>query len=92
MLIAAPFFFFVIFLSGDSCCGENTSGTMLLVTFFITLIFLIPSVVLNVLFRIVFRKFYQGNILLLSILITWIVSAGIYWPFVIFVILTAFYI
>jgi hypothetical protein len=25
---ASPIFLIIIFLSGDSCCGENTSGTM----------------------------------------------------------------
>ncbi len=38
-VLVSPITLFVVFLSGDSCCGENTTGTMAAVTVVIVALF-----------------------------------------------------
>lgn len=47
-VLLSPLGLFAIFLSGDSCCGENTSGTMIAVTVGIVILLSVIALVLNI--------------------------------------------
>jgi len=89
---ASPIFLIVILLSGDSCCGENTSGTMIVVTAVILVIHLVLASIINLLLKMAFMKNIPEFSLIIGIIITFLPSLIFYVIVVTFIIFTAFYI
>ncbi|MCP4361138.1 MAG: hypothetical protein GY796_24280 [Chloroflexi bacterium] len=89
-ILASPIFLFIIFLSGDSCCGENTSGTMIIVTAVILTIHLILSLMINLFIKTFFMKDIPEFSLIIGTIITFLPSLLLYVICVTFIILTAF--
>jgi len=78
LLLTCPFMLILIFFSGDSCCSEDTSGTVRAM-----------SAVLNGVIAL-FRRGKLGFRFLPGVLITWAVSSSIYPVFTKMLVLSAF--
>jgi len=90
LLVVSPLGIFIIFMSGDSCCGEDTRGTMAVVT----------AIIIGILF--VFTLVVQGTIAFIQhqrgheypfitgVIVTWFLSVTFYTSFFLFIALTAF--
>jgi hypothetical protein len=55
-VLLSPLGLFVIFLSGDSCCGENTSGTMIAVTAGIVTLLAIVALMVNGVLKVTVKR------------------------------------
>ncbi|GEM_PF-3792464 len=89
LLAVTPFMLFLIFFSGDSCCNEDTSGTVRAMSAAITVVMLAASAVLNGVVAL-FRRGKSGFSFLQGVLITWAVSSSIYPVFTKMLVLSAF--
>lgn len=85
-----PLFLFVIFLGGDSCCGEDTSGSMMTIAWVVSFLTFIAASFLILLSRLIFKK-PRGklNMLINSLLATGI-NCFFIWSFTLSIIATAF--
>ena len=91
MLLASPLFLFIIFMSGDSCCGENTSGTMIGFTAVILFFHLVASSVINFLLKVTFLRDTPSYKMIYGIITTFLPSLILYVTAVTFLVITAFY-
>ena len=55
-VLLSPLGLFAIFLSGDSCCGQNTSGTMLAVTAGIVVVLSVVAVLVSTLVKLTLKR------------------------------------
>ena len=81
LLLASPFFLGLIFLSGDSCCGENTSGAMTMVTAVVLIIVFVFSFVLNGVVKLIQAQRERPYQLLKSSFISLVPSVMLYVTF-----------
>ena len=77
LLLGYPMSFFIIFLAGDSCCGEDTSGNMRAVAYVLVFLVLILSFLINIIYRAVKKNPPRYN-LVVGTLVTWLPSAVVY--------------
>ena len=89
-VLLSPLGLFVIFLSGDSCCGENTSGTMIAVTAAIVILLSLAAVILSSVVKRTLKKDTPDFTVLRASLITAVPASVIYVGFVAFISATAF--
>ncbi|MDJ1468578.1 hypothetical protein [Xanthocytophaga flava] len=88
-LIATPVFLFAIFLSGDSCCGEDRSGVMIGFTLAILAGFWIIAALMNWLYKQLFKRNNTEWKFKTAFWITTIPASSIYLLVLIFIISTA---
>ena len=89
-VLLSPLGLFVIFLSGDSCCGQNTSGTMLAVTAGIVVLLSVVALLLTSLVKLTLKRDTPDFKVLTGSLITAGPAAFIHVAFVAVVSATAF--
>ncbi len=89
-LFFAPVGLFIIFMSGDSCCGEDTRGTMAVVTLVIIGVLFMLTLAMQGAIAFIQHQRGQKYPFILGILITWLPSAIIYTLFFLIIALTAF--
>ena len=89
-VLLSPLGLFVIFLSGDSCCGQNTSGTMIAVTAGIVILLSVIAVLLSTFVKLSFRRDTPDFTILTASLITAGPASLIHIGFVAIVSATAF--
>ncbi len=90
LLLLSPLVVGIIFLSGDSCCGEDTSGTMRIVTYVLLTIIFGLAFLLNGLFFLYKRTKQEPYPLLKASFVSWLPSGVIYLLFVEVLIQSAF--
>lgn len=84
LLLPSPALLFAIFLSGDSCCGENTSGTMAAVTAVCIAFSFMIACSMHGLFRLMRREQGEGYAVIRSSLVSTIPIALLYAGFLLF--------
>jgi hypothetical protein len=55
-VLLSPLSLFAIFLAGDSCCGQNTSGTMIAVTAGIVVLLSGLALLLNAVVKLILKR------------------------------------
>ena len=76
----SPFFLFVMFMSGDSCCGQDMSAPMTVVAIVIITLLGIVSLIINFIYK---RKNPEFN-LIIGFLITTFPATLIYLSFLMY--------
>ena len=90
LVLLSPLGMFAIFLSGDSCCGQNTTGTMLAVTAGIVVVLSVAAGLLSTLVKLTVKRDAPDFKVLTGSLITAGPAAFIHIAFVAVVAATAF--
>jgi hypothetical protein len=89
-VLLSPLGLFAIFLSGDSCCGQNTIGTMIAVTAAIVILLSVIAVLLNTFVKLSFKRDTPDFTILRASLITAGPASLIHIGFVVIVSASAF--
>ncbi|MBA3415971.1 MAG: hypothetical protein H0U10_12180 [Chloroflexia bacterium] len=89
-VLVSPLFLLVIFLSGDSCCGENTSLTMIAVTAGVVILLSGVAVLLNGTVKLGFKRDTPEFSVVVASLLTAAPASVICIGFVTYVIVTGF--
>jgi len=89
-VVLSPLGLVIIFLSGDSCCGQNTSGTMIGVTAGIVILLVVIAIVLSSVVKLTLKKDTHDFSILVACLIMAVPASLIYVGFVIYISATAF--
>ncbi len=89
-VLVSPLFLLVIFLSGDSCCGENTSLTMIAVTAGVVMQLAVMAALLNGAVKLGFKRDASEFSVLVASLLTAGPASLVCIGFVTYVVATGF--